>query len=207
MKNTPLKPTKMLSPRRRAFQYAAAGFLAVNLGVPAIIGPLNDRTGEQTTRTGFNETTLRSITGAKFNIHYIEDKSTYIIPLLQGQFSLYSTMKDYYNNAQSPHGYEAFGVSLKTTFYGYRGLLDRATLHLTSKMSQCSVVIPSDRLKLETLQSTMTGLDPKNIHHFPGTLKDYNALIFLPSPPYRRASAHPVFHKPVLAFDLRLFKC
>ena len=169
---------KPLGPLRRAFQYVSAAVLAVHFGGPVAIGFFNDRTAEQAHRLGLSETTLRGLTKAKFNIFYPEDKASYQVPMLQGLFKAHTRMREENKYAQGKY-YDFYGVSFKNAVHGYRGVVDVLTLNLASKISRCSVVVPSDKLEIERLQQSFTGMNPEKIRHFPGTLKDYKALMLL----------------------------
>ncbi|MBI2233438.1 MAG: hypothetical protein HYU57_00165 [Micavibrio aeruginosavorus] len=165
---------------RRAFAAAAAVVLAAQFGASTLIGMATDRTAEEAARLGLEEARLRSIAKAAFNTHYPEDKAAYLVPMLQGFFDIGAEMRNENAFARKRDGdYEFYGIALKHPFFGYNGFFDRMTLHAASKLSQCNIVVSSDAMQIDKVKRLFTGLDPRQVANFPGTIKDYQTIFLL----------------------------
>lgn len=164
---------------RRIFA-AAAAVLASQFGAATLLGMATDRTAEEAARLGLNEARLSKVAQAAFNIHYPEDRAAYLVPMLQGFFSVGAKLRDENTFARKRNeNYEFYGMAFKHPLFGYDGLLDRATFHATSKFAQCNIIISSDALRLDKVKRMLTGMDSRQVANFPGEIKDYQKIFLL----------------------------
>ena len=165
---------------RRIFAAAAAAVLASQFGAATLLGMATDRTAEEAARLGLNEARLSKVAQAAFNIHYPEDRAAYLVPMLQGFFSVGAKLHDENTFARKRNeNYEFYGMAFKHPLFGYDGLLDRATFHATSKFAQCNIIISSDALRLDKVKRMLTGMDSRQVANFPGEIKDYQKIFLL----------------------------
>lgn len=165
---------------RRAFTAVAAAVLATQFGASMLIGMATDRTAEEAARLGLDEARLGKVAKTAFNIHYPEDRAAYLVPMLQGFFRVGAVLRDEnaFARKRNEH-YEFYGMAIKHPSFGYDGFLDKMTLHGTSKLAQCSIIVSSDAMRIDKVKRLFTGIDPRLIAHFPGTIKDYQTIFLL----------------------------
>lgn len=171
------KRTAQPSFLRRAFRMAGAGLVALNLSGPLIFAPLGDQREDLATDLGVTAEIIRRSTPTNVHILYPEQKEALLYAKTQFAGALAAEFERYADPKNQP--YDFFGLMTHHYLVGPSSLLNFLTLNSLPALTQCTVVVPSGQLTLETIQSALVTLPRNEVRNFPGRAEDYRKLHLL----------------------------